>query len=373
MLADVQARDVALLRLRRQGILNPGFEAPADAVGWLGAVQAQEYAVAKWSIGQRCLDVSEAAVSQAIAEGSIIRTHALRPTWHFLAAEDARWVLGLTAPRIKKLMAYYDRQLDVDASLISHSRSALTKALEGGRRLIRRELTAALEAAGITGTGQRIGHLLLHAELDAVICSGGLKGRQHAYALFDEIVPARHELSSDEALTEFTLRYFRSHGPATVRDYAAWCSSSITDARRGITMCGDALQSLEMEGLLYWYCDDLEPPGVGSPSALLLQGYDEYIMGYTESRRFLDVAGLIAMAQPVQGARFDHALIVDGQVAGYWRRLTTTRTQVIELLLLRPLTVPEEDAVQSAVERYAVFTGVPAMLKVADESGSGVT
>jgi hypothetical protein len=370
MLADVQARDIALLRLLRQGILNPGFEAPADAVRWLGAVQAQEYAVAKWSIGQRCLGVSEAAVSRAIADGSIIRTHALRPTWHFLAAEDARWVLHLTTPRIKKLMAYYDRQLDIDAELISRSHSALTKALEGGRRLIRLKLTAALEAAGISGSGQRIGHLLMHAELDAVICSGGLDGRQHAYALFDEVVvAAQHEPSSDEALAELTLRYFRSHGPATVKDYAAWCSSSITEARRGITMRDDALQSLEIEGLRYWYVDDLERPVVPSPRADLLQGYDEYIMGYTESRRLLDVAGLIAMAQPVQGARFDHPLIVDGQVAGYWRRVTSAKQQVIELLLLRTLTGPEKDAVQSAAERYAAFTGMPATLKVVDARG----
>ncbi|MGH3682689.1 MAG: DNA glycosylase AlkZ-like family protein, partial [Natronosporangium sp.] len=205
-------QDIATWRLRSHGLAGAPFRSVTEVVRWLGAVQSQEYAVAKWSVGQRATGLSDAGLDLALAEGTVLRTHVLRPTWHFVAAADLRWLLALTAPRVHAANAHYYRKFELDQPLFRRSNALLARALAGGQQLTRPELARVLAAGGIEADALRLGYLLMYAELAAVICSGGLRGRQRSYALFDERVPAAPARDRDEALADLTTRYFTSHG-----------------------------------------------------------------------------------------------------------------------------------------------------------------
>jgi len=219
----VKADTIARRRLANQHLVAPTLTAAAEVVGMLGAVQAQDYAGAKWAVAQRATGLADSHIEQAFATGAILRTHVLRPTWPFILPQDARWMLELTAPRIMQAMAYYNRQLELDAKLLRRSNAVLERTLHDGMQLTRTELSAALRRAGVRlATGQHVGNVLLQAELDRVIISGARRGKQFTYALFDERVPAAPPRDRDEALRDLTRRYFATRGPATVQDFAWW-------------------------------------------------------------------------------------------------------------------------------------------------------
>src|SRR5437773_5551309 len=193
--------DICGQRLASQHLTKQKIEKASEIVQLLGAVQAQDYSAAKWGIAQRTRSATDAELEKEISDGSILRTHVLRPTWHFVAPHDIRWMLALTAPRVKALLAFYDRKLELDASVLRRSRAALTKALRDGMHLTRMELARALTNAGIRADGtQRVAHLMMHAELDGLICSGPRRGKQFTYALLEERVPRAKALERDAAL-----------------------------------------------------------------------------------------------------------------------------------------------------------------------------
>ncbi len=225
---------IAYERLLRQRIAGEGLERPADVVRWMGAVQAQDFAAAKWAVGLRTNACTDAGVEEAFARGEILRTHVMRPTWHFVAPEDIRWMQALTSAYVKAQMGYQFRRLELDPAVFKRSTAAMVKALRDGQQLTRAELAQVLARAGIQGDGLRLAHIIAHAELDAVLCSGGRRGRQFTYALVDERAPNARKLPRDEALATLTERYFASHGPATLRDYAWWSGLSAAAVKAGL-------------------------------------------------------------------------------------------------------------------------------------------
>jgi hypothetical protein len=357
----MEAREIAQHRLHIQGIATSPFAAPEEVVRWLGAVQSQEYAAAKWSVGQRTQGVDEAALDQAIADGTILRTHILRPTWHFVLPADIHWMLELTAPRVHAMNAHYDRKLGLDDALFARSNALIAGALEGGNHLTRKEIAALLHRAGITAEGQKLAHLVMRAELDAVICSGAPRGKQHTYALLSERAPQASSLPREEVLAELTRRYFTSHGPATVKDFRWWSSLTAADAQRGLEMVCPELDSFEVGSRTYWFADAPEGPTEVSPTVHLLQGYDEYIVAYGESRDVLDV-GAVGSVLPQGKLVFTHAIILDGQLVGRWRRIPKPKVVAVEVQLFRSLDGAEQAALETAVDRYARFAGLPATL-----------
>src|SRR6185503_5208433 len=224
------------LRLANQKLSTSTFKSPAEVVSWLGAVQAQDYAGAKWAVALRAPGLTDSDIEQAFTDGKILRTHVMRPTWHFVLPEDIRWMLELTAPRVLAAIAYMDRQLGLDKAIIKRSNAILAKALQGGNQLTRAELGSILQRSRVNTDDLRLGHLLSHAEVDGIICSGGRRGKQFTYALIDERAPRARTLKRDEALAELTRRYFVSHGPATVQDFVWWSGLTTADARNGLEM-----------------------------------------------------------------------------------------------------------------------------------------
>jgi hypothetical protein len=331
-------------------------------VSWLTAMQSQEFAYARWSVAQRAKGVTARAVDRAFAEGAILRTHVIRPTWHFVSAADIRWILEISAPRVHALNAYYYRQAGVDAPLAARTKSLFARSLEGGRQLTRKEMTTVLENAGITASGIKLALLLMLAELDGVICSGAPRGKQHTYALLDDRVPKAKTLNSDEALAELTRRYFVSRGPATLKDYAGWSSLSMTEGRRGLEMVKEQLEQEVVDGRTYWFAPASTTKLPKSTVVELLQGYDEYVMSYSESRDVLLTPGP-SSSRPLDRTTFYHAILLDGRLIGHWRHAVEKSRVIIETQLDRPFTLGEKQALNAAVERYAEFLEMPAVLR----------
>jgi hypothetical protein len=341
-------------------------------VGWLGCVQAQDFGPSKWSIAQRMLrSTTDADIERAFDDGRILRTHVLRPTWHFVTPADIRWIVGLTGPRIQALSAYMYRTTGLDEALRARSNAIIAKALEGGRHLTRAELRERIDAAGIPTDGFRMGYLMMHAEVTLLVCSGALRGKVQTYALLEERVPVVPSMTRDEALAELVRRYFTSHGPATVKDFRAWCSLSAADARRGLDLVGNELERTTLGELTLWSgaSERSVPVSVDpSPTVLLLQGYDESIMGYTETKAFIDLGGQAGYS-PTDRAIYVGVLTLDGQFAGNWKRTISEAEVTINVQLTRSFEAPERVALQAAADRHGAFLGRPATVVVVDGAG----
>lgn len=356
--------DLVRQRLHNQHLTatEPPFATPHDIVRWMGAVQAQDYPGAIWALGLRAPALSEAAIDQAFADGTILRTHVMRPTWHFVCPEDLRWLLALTAPRVHAQMAGAYRQSELDAAVLARSQVLLVGALQGGQQLTRTELGAILSRAGIACDDLlRLGRLLMAAELDGVICSGARRGKQFTYALLDERAPASAALERDQALTELVRRYFTSHGPATVQDFVWWSGLTAADARSGLALLGAGLDQAEIDGQRYWFAPAPAIAAGPTPTAHLLPNYDEYIVGYTDRRAAFD-AEQITATLPRDNLLFNHTIMLDGRIVGVWRRTLSKRAVNVTLQLFRALTDTQHAAVVAAAERYGVFLGLPVRL-----------
>ena len=355
--------EISSRRLASQGLSTSPFAGAAGVVRALVAMQSQEYAVAKWSIGQRAKGVDEGEVDRAIAEGEVLRTHILRPTWHFVARDDLRWLMALSGPRLQAFNRPYYRKLGLDDALLARSFDLIARALEGGTHLSRKEIAELLAREGIEAAGQRLAYLVMRAEVEMVVCSGAPRGKEQSYALFDERVPRGGSLTEDEALAELTRRYFTTRGPATVKDYRWWSGLSAAQAKRGLEMVGGELQRFVADGREHWLADSSAGHGEPSPTAHLVQGYDECIIAYSESRGALDSAGL---NKEVVGRQipFLHVVLIDGQLAGRWRRTATAKALTVEALPYRKLSKREREALEAAAERYGAFSGLPGSLEL---------
>ena len=351
-------QDLAHRRLRNLRLEGPPLASPAEVAGWLGAVQSQDYGPAKWSVAARTSGVGDAGLDQAFADGTILRTHVLRPTWHFVLPADIRWLLELTAPRVHALNAYQYRQLGLDEDELQRSGALLAGALQGGAHLTRRQLAATLERGGIALGGFRLAYLLMHAELRGIVCSGAPSGKQQTYALLEERAPHAEPRTRDQALAELTQRYFASHGPATVKDFGWWSSLTAADIRRGLELAGSRLRQEVIDGVAYWSAaSPAPPPGPASPSVHLLQGYDEYLVGYSQSKSLLNLAGRkLIQDRPM----FNGVAILDGQVAGPWKRTVRRAGVAFEVALYEPFDDARAKALQAAADRQGEFLGLPA-------------
>ena len=348
---------IADQRLRNQRITHPGPRGAEKLVAWMGAVQAQEYGPARWGLGLRLPgNSSDAAIERATDKGRILRTHVLRPTWHFVNASDIRWLLELTGPMVQRRMASYDRQLGLDARVMTRSVDVIERALGQHRYLTRRELGVELGRAGLPTGSSPLAHIAMHAELEGVICSGPRRGKQSTYALLSDRAPHARRLPRDEALAELARRYLRSHGPATVRDFVWWSGLGTADARRGLEMI--RARSRDIDGLRYWSLGRARAAvSSGKTVVHLLPVYDEYLVAYRDQQ---------AVPRPayVLGG-FLHALVIGGQVAGTWRISPGPKGLLMNVTALRRLTSIERRALARAVTRYSRFLGVPVSLAVA--------
>ena len=351
--------DLFRQRLYTQHMSGNALTSAAAVVRSLGAVQAQDYGAATWALGQRVAGATRLAIDRAFDRGDFVRTHVMRPTWHFVAPEDVRWLLALTGPRVNAMSAPYYRKFGLDARAFSKSRTVFEKALEGGRQRTRLELRAALEKARVIIPGDdplRTAFLVLRAELDGLLCSGPRQGKQFTYMLLDERVPGVPAMTRDEARAELTRRFFLSHGPATIKDLAWWSGLTTADVRAGIDSVGPALAGRTIDGQAYYQSPSVGRIRKGRPRAHLVPVYDESVLSYRDSR--------VAYAEMPEAGRDNGQLIViDGRAVSTWRRTIGTGGLVVDATPLVPLTAGEKQAIADAVDRYGRFLDVAAAVR----------
>ena len=350
--------DIASYRLHNQHLLQADLNNPAEVVSWFGAVQSQDFAGAKWAIGLRTSGLCETEVERAFMEGSILRTHILRPTWHFVTPEDIRWMLALTAPRVRALLAYNDRRLELNRGIINKSNKVLTKTLQGGNQLTRLELGSTLQSQGINTDELRLTHLMIHAELDGVVCSGGRRGKQFTYALLEERALQNKTLERQEALLELTRRYFRSHGPAALKDFVWWSGLTVADAKLGIEAIKSEFDHEIRNGETYWFMGTITTGKKTASKAYFLPNYDEYTVGYTDRSAIFDTSHIHKL--DARGSVLaQHVILTAGQIVSTWKRTLKKNSVEIEVRTFRKLRKSEMKAVIQAAERYALFLGLP--------------
>ncbi len=347
--------EIATLRVTQQQLTTPAFKQANELVSWFGAVQAQEYALSKWALGLRLPHVIDTDIEQQFIKGDILRTHVLRPTWHFVAAEDIHWMIQLTAPRVTAINAYMYRKLELDANLFKRCNDILYKALEGNKQLTRTVLNEEFKKKKINADGIRLACIMMQAELEAIICSGAKEGKQFTYALLDERVQVHAPKNNEEALTELTKKYFKSRGPATVKDFSTWSGLTLTDCKKGIRFIEKNLMTETIQEETYYFFSESAATIVESKGMHLLPIYDEMIMGYKNRDPILNFSTGI---HPAPSLTFDNTILSDSQIIGTWRRTLNKSSIDLEYKFFTPPTKKQFLEFEKAINRFEKFMGL---------------
>jgi hypothetical protein len=350
---------IAGARLRAQRLTGKPFEDAIEAVRRMGAVQSQDDPAAKWALAQRLDGVTDAALDRLYDHGAILRTHVLRPTWHFVLPEDIRWLLELTGPRVLSGVAGRWRRLEIDREVIARAQAAWHGALAGGRSMTRAELGGALAAAGISPEGQRLPHLAMALELDGFLASGPRRGKQLTWALLEERAPASRSLEPEDALRELARRYFRCHGPAQVQDFAWWSGLTLAEARKGIALAGADLASRSIGGHDYWHGPELDWRSAGKSAVHLLPNFDEYTVGYRDRSAMLHADYPFRPELFAFSSILSNVVTVGGELRGAWRKTANAKGVRVEVSPLARLSPSVRAGVEKAAGRFGRFLGRP--------------
>lgn len=351
---NLRDRDYVLrMRLATQRLTAAPLPRAADAVRLLTCVQAQERDHAFFSLGLRSKDGTYSAVRAALDRGEFVRTHILRPTWHFVAPEDLRWILTLTSHRVERSLGARHRQLGLDDTPLLHrALDVLPELLRDRNYLTRKEIGAEFAAReGLPQPGEQLGHVLLLAELRGLICSGPIKGTQHSYALTDEVIPGTSERDRHEALVELVRRFFTGHGPATINDFTRWSSLTVSDTRAALADIGDSLEQIQVDGTTLWF-DPSTPSRTTRPrSGFLLPVYDEAVLTYPA----LNFPA--ARSHPNNGSvdPFWAPVIADRTNVGLWQRTVSRSGVRVDTRLAPGLGTVQRSAVREGAQRMADF------------------
>lgn len=349
-------------RLSNQQIAAPQAVQPCDVVAWLGAIQGQDYAGAKWSLGLRVAHSTDAAIERAIADGTIVRTWAMRGTLHLVAAADVRWLLALLAPRLIAASARRYTELELDEPTLARTTALLAQALAGGTQLNRPTLLALVEANGISTQGQRAAYILQRASLDGAICQGVAPRNVPVFVSLDAVAPRENILSRDDALATLAQRYIASRGPVALSDFVAWSGLPVGDARRGLALVEDQFARETIDGQTYWLSHQTVQPTAAARGVYLLPGFDEYLLGYRDRSATLD-ARYATRIVPGGNGIFMPTIVSDGRVVGTWKRLFKKATVVVASQPFRALSDEEYMGIEAAAAEYGRFVQMPVVHK----------
>jgi hypothetical protein len=348
--------DIIKLRLGNQQITSTRFEKPEEILVWLAAVQAQEFGMAKWALGLRLKGIDDAAIEKSFNEGKIIRTHLLRPTWHFVSAADIRWMLALTAPRVHAVNKYYYKKFELDSAVFKRANAILVNMLRDGKMLTRTTLNTGLDKAKIKAAGLRLGYLFMQAELEGIICSGPRVGKQFTYALLDERVPPKTAIHPKDSLAELSKRYFTSRGPATLKDFVWWSGLTTREAHEGLASLDKRFEHEKVGDSLYVFDPNSSTMGKKRQTTFLMPDYDEYGISYKDRSALFGT--MHSKRNDVNNlSPYSHMLVVDGVISGTWKT-TANKSAEIHVTPFFQLTERKQQAITQAVQKYKAFLGI---------------
>lgn len=340
------------IRLTQQKITNQDLVTPQNIAGYMGAIQAQDLEMSKWAIGQRLPNSTKETIENALNDGSLVRTHILRPTWHIVSGQDIRWMMALTGKNIKTLSATYERKLGMDTALFVKANDLIIKALEGGKSLTRQEVMQELEKGGIKTDSSRAVHFMINAETDAIVCNGTPKGKEITYALLDEKVPKGLIMNKEESLFSLAKIYFKSHAPATLHDFHWWSGLSMTDARTGLQSVKADLEEIMIDGKAYFQPRDLAVIDA-QESVFLLPAFDEYCVSYKDRNAIFDKKwhGQAITSNGI----FKPIVVINGKVEGVWKRTIQKNKVLIEISFFDSSKKIGVEKLHSAANRFGDF------------------
>lgn len=345
---------IAHYRLYNQMISRSTCQSPAEVVSWLGAMQGQDYPGSKWAIGLRMSDTTESDIDKAIEEGSIIRTYALRGTLHFVAATDIRWILSLVGPRALAAAAGYYRKNELDDTVLKKTAAVIKRTLKGGKQLTKEEIMEVLEKNSIDTSGLRSNLILSHAALTQVICFGPRRGKQLTFMLLDELVPPAKAVSRETALKELAIRYFQSHGPATIKDFVWWSGLNGTDAKAALTLTGNTFREISIDGETYWLPQNMPDVKDIPAGTWLLPGFDEFLLGYTNRSAVVTPHHFNSIVTVGNGI-FSPTIVTKDHVSGCWKRTIKKDKALIELQPFTAYNKTQIAAISKAMKGYEKF------------------
>jgi DNA glycosylase AlkZ-like len=353
-------------RLAVQRLTSTPLRDPVDVVRELLCVQSQDEHLARFSIGLRTAGANDTDVLAALDAGEIVRTHILRPTWHFVAAADLRWLLALTSAKVAAGMSARRGQLGLDAEVIARAVAALADALSGSRALTRRDVATVFHDAGLPHDGEQVGHLLIEAELRGVVCSAPRRGTAHAYGLVDELIPRTPERHRDDAVRELVQRFFTGHGPAAVTDLTRWTTLTLAEIRPALADLADRLATTTVRGIQMWYDAESVRPTRRRERAFLLPTFDEIYMSYPKVN-FPRAASHPRGDAPNRLEVGGGVVICDRRDAGWWKREVRPREVVVSVAVTPILDDDQRHSVVAAAERLGRFVGKPAHVQFVDQ------
>jgi phage anti-repressor protein len=326
--------NIAIARLNSQQLTGSTLKSAKDLVAFMGAMQAQDYAMSKLAIGVRLPASTDKIIQDSIDKGEILRTHVMRPTWHFVSSDDIHWMLELTAPRIKSLLKSRQKELGLSETIITKSFSVMENLMQNGHHATRDELHLALKKEKIATDENRLSHLMMSAELDGIVCSGSMKNNKQTYALLDERVKRKKNYAKEEALAELAKRYFLSHGPATVKDFAWWAGLSLGDARKGLELVKSNFFSETIDEETYWFAETCNISQQHTPSIHLLPAFDEFIISYKNRSASLPLEHHVKVVS--NNGIFRPVIVLNGKVTGLWKKTLKNDKVMVETELFVP-------------------------------------
>ena len=350
----MNSNDLVNQRIINQQLAGTKFKSAKEIVSWMGAMQAQDYAMSKWAVGVRLADSTDETVEQAINSGEIIRTHVMRPTWHLVSSDDVKWMLALTAPHLLKSMKGRHKALGLTDQIFKKSNSIVEKSLAKNRCMTRMELVKELNKNKIKPDNLQTIHIMFNAELNATVCNGPMRGKQFTYALLEERVPKTKSLTKEEALAKLSLRYFTSHGPATIQDFTWWSGLPPGDARNALEMTKSNLRSIKLDEQTYWF-DDLATKEFSIQPIYFFPAYDEFMISYKDRSAAL-APKFFSNAMTGNGI-FKPIIVVNGQVIGTWSRKIQKEKVVLEPKFFRSSQKLNKTEMNIAFAPYRNFLG----------------
>jgi hypothetical protein len=351
----MQYSEISNTRLANQGVEPVVFKTAKEVVSWMGAVQAQDLGMVKWAVGIRTQNTTVLDFDDAFNRGEIIRTHLMRPTWHLVSADDIYWLLELTAPRIKSGMKSRHRELELTEDIISMANRIIGKVLMEKSYASREELATKFQQAGIRTNENRLSHILFCAELDGLICSGPANGNKQTYSLLSKRVPNKRALTKEESLAELAKRYFISHGPATLKDFAWWSGLSLTEAKKAVDFVKTGFFSETTGSETYWFPNSFSGLKQKGTGLHLLPAYDEFLISYTN--RSASISKVDNPKAISNNGIFRPIIVANGQVAGTWKRTIKKETIIVEPEFFTPCDPLIKLQFEDAAKRYVRFLG----------------
>jgi hypothetical protein len=345
--------DVSNIRLVNQQIEASTFKEGKDLVSWMGAMQAQDYAMATWGIGLRLPGSTEKLIQEEIDRGAILRTHLLRPTWHLISADDIWWILELTAAQVRTKSSSRLKQLGISSELCLKSNQVIESAFISHKYLTREELYFEMEQNKVGGGKDCWSHLIFLAELDGILCSGIKKDKSQTYAILCDRVSRPASISRDEALAKLAFKYFSSHCPASLNDFIWWSGLPITAAKRALEIIKPGFISETIADQEFWFPENFSRSAPVASSVYLLPAFDEFLISYKDRTAAFPLRHH-SKAFTNNGI-FHPVIVVGGKVKGIWKRTIKKNKVYFESQFFDDVSKEVLDLTKNAALKFAAF------------------